>query len=59
VQGDGNSNKNFRQATATRRAIATATRVVGKEEGKGEGGKSNDYGNKDHNGKEEGDGEQQ
>ncbi len=38
--------------TATKRAIATATMVVGKEEGEGKGGKSNDDGNKDHNGKE-------
>ncbi len=45
---------------AKRRAIATAVRVVGKEEGKGKGGKSNDDGNKDHNdGKERGDGKQQ
>jgi hypothetical protein len=43
---------------ATRRVIATVTRVVGKEEGKGKGGKSNDNGNEDHNGNEEGDGKQ-
>jgi hypothetical protein len=42
----------------TRRGIATATRVAGKEEGEGKGGKSNDDGNKDCNGKEEGDGKQ-
>ncbi len=44
---------------ATRRAIATVTRAAGEEEVKGKGGKSDDDGNKDHNGKEEGDGEQQ
>ncbi len=30
----------------TKRAMATASRVVGDEEGNGDGGKSNDNGNK-------------
>jgi hypothetical protein len=42
-EGDGNGNKGGRRAmvTVTKRAMATALRVAGKEEGNGDGGKSN------------------
>jgi hypothetical protein len=55
-KGDGNGNKGVRQGTAiaTKRAIDTATRVVGKEESKGGKGGDNNYevaGDKESNGK--------
>jgi hypothetical protein len=42
-EGDGNGDDGGRQArvTVTKRAIATAMRVVGKKDGNGNGGKSN------------------
>ncbi len=45
--------------TATKRAVAMAMRVAGKDEGNGERGNSNGNGNKEGNGKEEGDGKKQ
>ncbi len=47
-EGNGDSNEGGGQVTAMamKRAMATATRVVGDEEGNGNGGKSNGDGNK-------------
>ncbi len=48
MAGDGDSNEGGRQATATamKRAMVTAMRVVGKKEDDSNGGKSNGDGNK-------------
>jgi hypothetical protein len=45
-EGDGDGNEGGRQATATatKRVMAMATRVVGNKEGNGDGGKSNSNG---------------
>ncbi len=50
-QGDGNSDKGSRQATATvtKIAVVTVTRVASKDEGDGKGGKSNEDGDKEGN----------
>ncbi len=49
-EGNGDSDEGGKQATAvamaTKRMMATATRVVGNEEGNGDGGKSNGDGDK-------------
>jgi hypothetical protein len=47
-EGNGNSNEGGRQATATamKRVMAMATRVVGNKEGNDDGGKSNENSNK-------------
>jgi hypothetical protein len=47
-EGNGDSNKGGRQAvvTATKRAMAKTTRVVGNKKGNGNGGKSDGDGDK-------------
>ncbi len=58
--GNGNGDKDGRRltATATKWSVAKKTRVVHKDEGNDEGGKSNGNDNKEGDCKEEGNGKQ-